>query len=287
MAGFAVQKNMSVFTIHSPDGPKIPLVFDSPHSGCVYPPDFDFTCDPSLLLWGEDKYIDEIYSAAPSVGASLLCAHFPRTYIDANRALSEMDEELLAEPWPDEIVSTPRSRAGIGLIRRLMTPTTPLYDRKLTVSEVKDRIDRYYHPYYTALKKLLDTAHAAFGAVYHINCHAMPAQNNFASYIGRHTDFVLGDRDGTSCGNDFVHHVRDVLKDMGYSVAINDPYKGVELVRKYSDPASERHSLQIEICKSLYMNETTGEKTRGFPTLKENIDRLVADCAAFVMDKIQ
>lgn len=277
---------MSVLRVASPEKDFIPLVFDSPHSGTQYPADFGFSCDPHALIWGEDKYIDEIFSAAPSVGAPLLCALFPRTYVDVNRALTEIDELLLDTPWPGEITPTPRSQAGIGLIRRLMTPTTPMYDRPLSVAEIRARIDRCYIPYHDRLKGLLDEAYRAFGYVYHINCHSMPAQNNFASYIGRHTDFVLGDRDGTTCDIHFVHALRDVLKDMGYSVAINDPYKGVELVRKYSDPARGRHSLQIEICKSIYMNETTGEKTRGFPALKENMDRLITFCADYTRARI-
>ena len=49
-------------------------------------------------------------------------------------------------------------------------------------------------------------------------------------------DFVLGDRDGTTCEPEFTAFIATTLAEMGYAVAINDPYKGVELVRKSRPP---------------------------------------------------
>lgn len=260
----------------------VPLVYDSPHSGTHYPDDFRTVCSPLALMTGEDRHVDELYADAPQHGAVLLCAEFPRTYIDVNRAVTEIDPLLLDAPWPGEMEETPRSRAGIGLVRRLLTPTTPMYDRPLSVTEIQTRIQHYYMPYHTALKNILDETYSAHGRVYHLNCHSMPSTNHFAGYLGRHTDFVLGDRDGTTSDIHFVHALRSFLEDMGYSVAINDPYKGVELVRRYACPALNRHSVQIEICRSLYMNEDTGEKNKGFPGLKENINRLMRFCTDYV-----
>jgi N-formylglutamate deformylase len=91
----------------------------------------------------------------------------------------------------------------------------------------------------------------------------------------RRPDFVLGDRDGTTCDPAFVARVREVLSDLGYSVAINDPYKGVELVRRYSEPRAGRHALQIEVNRGLYMNEPRIARNAGFDELKEDLTRLI------------
>ena len=95
-------------------------------------------------------------------------------------------------------------------------------------------------------------------------------------------DFVLGDRDGSSCDPRFTEFVRASLVRRGYRVKVNDPYKGVELVRAYSDPRAGRHSLQIEINKRLYMDEATFGKTEGFEPLRRSLTELLKDIARYV-----
>ncbi len=264
----------------------LPLVFDSPHSGTVYPKDFQYSCDFNQLQKAEDKFVDELFGAAPACGAAFLCADFPRAYIDVNRCEKDIDTELLADVWPDEIEPTTRSHAGIGLIRRLVRPGLPVYDRALSTSEVKHRIETYYRPYHAALEKLIEDTHYRFGAAYHINCHSMPMPalgQNFAFMPAfAPPDFVLGDRDGTSCDPAFTRAIRDYLKTKGYKVAINDPYKGVELVRRYSSPATNRHSLQIEVGRWLYMDEETCTKSKGFARTQKTINELIDFIAAYV-----
>jgi N-formylglutamate amidohydrolase len=94
-------------------------------------------------------------------------------------------------------------------------------------------------------------------------------------------DIVLGDRDGTTCEPAFTELVRAHLAARGYDVKVNDPYKGVELVRAFSNPAAGRHSLQIEINKRLYMNEATLEKNSGFSRVKDNLARLARSLIEF------
>jgi N-formylglutamate amidohydrolase len=104
----------------------------------------------------------------------------------------------------------------------------------------------------------------------------MPAVGSDGHDPGRaRADFVLGDRDQSTCAPEFTAFVAGQLAAMGYSVAINDPYKGVELVRKHGRPGEGRHSLQIEINRRLYMNEETLEKTGGFGALQANLTRLL------------
>jgi N-formylglutamate amidohydrolase len=94
-------------------------------------------------------------------------------------------------------------------------------------------------------------------------------------------DFVLGDRDGTTCDIGFRRLVQGTLESLGYDVRINDPYKGVELVRRHGQPRQGRHSLQIEINRRLYMNEDTLERNQGFAKLKRDLDALIAAIVAY------
>jgi N-formylglutamate amidohydrolase len=150
------------------------------------------------------------------------------------------------------------------------------------------RITQFHQPYQKAVKEAIDEVHAHFGAVWHVNCHSMPALSSQISEEGPgkpRADFVLGDRDGTTCSPEFTQFIRDTLAGMGYDVKVNDPYKGVELVRAFSDPASGRHSLQIEVNRRLYMDESSREKNAGFAELRRNIDSLVAGICHFAAER--
>lgn len=269
-----------VFVRRDPQGPAAPVVFDSPHSGRDYPDDFGYSAPLDLLRRAEDAFVDELLDDAPAEGIALLTALFPRSYIDPNRHEADIDETLLAEPWPHGAEPSGRSERGLGLLRRLLSPQLAIYDRPLAVSEVENRIATFYRPYHAELKAMLDAAHDAFGAVWHIDWHSMKAMGRGRNPRER-ADFVLGDLDGAACAGAFTHLVRDALTGMGYSVRLNDPFKGAELVTRYSDPGRERHSLQIEINRRLYMDEASVAKTEGFEALKADLRRLMSDVAAY------
>ncbi|MCB1784175.1 MAG: N-formylglutamate amidohydrolase [Alphaproteobacteria bacterium] len=272
-------------------------MFDSPHSGRDYPDDFNFACKFEDLEKIEDRYVDDLFSNAPDHGATLLAANFPRSYIDANRAADDIDENLLGAPWPDTlhgpIYPTPRSDSGIGLISRLIRPGTPIYDRPLQPEEIMNRIRTCYEPYHDTLRTLIDQAFYSFGQVWHINCHSMPVASAFPKrnirIIGGQSipsDFVLGDRDGTTCSPDFTRALTDHLRREGFRVTVNDPFRGVELIRRSGLPTRGRHSLQIEINRSLYMNEETGAKRSDYGSFKAQIDKMIRFCTAYAQDHL-
>ena len=166
-------------------------------------------------------------------------------------------------------------------------PARPVYSRRLTAAEVQQRIQRCHAPYHSTLRGLLDAAQQRFGHVVHINCHSMNAVGGSQAEGGgrrARADFVLGDRDGTTCDPALTQFVRSTLVGQGYDVKVNDPFKGVALVQAYSDPAAGRHSLKIEINKRLYMDEASQQPHAGFATLQGHlmqlVDALIARSAA-------
>ena len=258
------------------------LVLDSPHSGTQYPADFLFSCDALALRRAEDTHVDKLYDFAPSLGIHWVEAYFPRSYLDANRNTTEIDETLLDAPWPGAIetdaIAMSKIRLGKGLIWRSTDDGLPIYSRRLSVAEVQARVVNCWQPYHAAIQSAIDAAHAQHGFSVHINCHSMPAiaSSNATDFPGEaHADFVVGDRDGTTANPALSKLVCDHLRSLGYSVAYNHPYKGVELVRRYSNPAAQRHSIQLEINRKLYMDEETLDITPGFAALKANLRSLV------------
>lgn len=265
----------------------IPLVLDSPHHDNHYPPGFTSTLPTAELRQAEDAYVDKLFAFCTELGAPLLCARFPRAYIDANRSRHEIDEALLADAWPERLEATERVERGKGLVWRTLSNGEPIYAQALTAEDIRFRIERYWQPYHDTLKRLIDDTHRRFGHVMHLNCHSMPDK---AGKYGTkpemvHPDIVLGDRDGTSCDPAITAFVAGAFEEMGYHCRTNDPYKGVELVRAYSDPRHHRHSLQIELNRTLYMNQSTWKLTSGFPRLRHDLKHVVSRLLNFLNER--
>jgi N-formylglutamate amidohydrolase len=272
-----------VLEVTKPNGAAAPVVLDSPHSGTQYPADFGSIAPAHVIRKAEDAFVDELFAAAPQCGASLLRALFPRTYIDPNRSLDDIDQALLDEAWPEPVRPSEKTRLGHGLVWRICPPDHAIYDRKLPVAEMRGRIDTYWRPYHAALRGALDEAHRRFGAVWHINCHSMPtmAAPGMSNAPSGWSDFVLGDRDGSTSDPEFTNLIAETLRGYGYDVRLNDPYKGVELIRAYSDPGRRRHGVQIEINRSIYMDELNVERNGGFAGLRDNLTRLTEVVCAY------
>jgi N-formylglutamate deformylase len=266
-----------------------PLVLDSPHSGTDYPQDFGHVCDLASLRRAEDTHVEKLYSFAPDLGVAWVEAHFPRSYLDANRNITEIDPSMLSGVWPDDLgeqdaAVQSKLRLGKGLIWRMTDDGFPLYKRQLSVAEVEQRIANCWQPYHAAVGNAIDAAHARHGYSIHINCHSMPAvsSSHATDFPGLvHADFVIGNRDDTTSSESLVLFIQEQLAQHGYDVAINHPYKGVELVRRYGKPAQHRHSVQLEINRKLYMDESTLALHAGFDTLQGHLQSLVQQLLAY------
>jgi N-formylglutamate deformylase len=259
-----------------------PLVLDSPHSGTDYPVDFNHVCDLAALRRAEDTHVEKLYAFAPALGVAWVEAHFPRSYLDANRNTTEIDTHMLAGAWPHAVETDERVmskvRLGKGLIWRMTDDGVPLYNRLLGVQEVQQRINTCWQPYHDAVRRAIGAAHARHGYSIHINCHSMPAvaSSHATEFPGEvHADFVVGNRDDTTCSAALALLICDHLLGLGYSVSLNHPYKGVELVRRYGDPMQQRHSVQLEVNRKLYMDEHTLKMHDGFAPLQSSLQSLV------------
>jgi N-formylglutamate amidohydrolase len=267
-----------------PQGTAVPVVFDSPHSGLFAPADFAPIPSMERLFGTADAYVDELFGAAPAQGAVLIAATFPRCYIDPNRSLAQLDPSMIDGHWPLPTVGDVKIRRGVGLIWSRLPAGDPFYDAPLPGAAIERRIEGYWRPYHGAIERALDQAHRRFGGVWHVNCHSMRSHGTPRDEDGARQarpDMVLGDRDGTTCDPAFLDLVHGVLSGFGYDVTVNRPYKGQELVRRYADPANNRHSLQIEVNRGLYMDERTGERSAGFASLRAQLSRLVEAICRF------
>jgi N-formylglutamate deformylase len=275
------------YTLHRPAGDALPIVVDSPHSGTEWPADAALALPPQVLHHAEDCFVDRLYAGAPAHGAVLLAARFPRAYIDPNRSELDIDELLLDAPWPGPVASGPRSRLGMGLVWRLLDGR-PIYARRLSPQEVQVRIERCWRPYHQALQAELDGALRRHGARWHLNVHSMPDDSYRILKMEDRplADFVLGDLDGRTADEATVALVEASLRESGFSVARNDPFKGVEIIRRSGDPARRCHALQIEVKKSLYMDVAACRPHEGFERARSALERMLSALAAHVRREI-
>jgi N-formylglutamate deformylase len=268
-------------SVFRPAQDALPIVLDSPHSGTAYPADFRASAPFELLRRGEDLYVDRLYQHAPDFGATLVAANFPRAYIDPNRQLVDIDEALFDARWPGEVTAGPKTALGIGLVWRLLGDV-PIYSRKLSVDEVRSRIERCYRPYHAALDEAIAGAYRQFGAVWHLNVHSMPDDSYARLKLPPRplADFVLGDLDGRTAGPEVTALIEGVLREHGYSVARNDPFKGVEIIARNGRPAERRHSLQIEVKRSCYADVERHAPNDGFARVQRALDAMLQALAA-------
>ena len=257
-----------------------PLVFASPHSGRDYTDTFLGLARlaPAALRRSEDCFVDELFAAAPEHGAPLLAARFPRAWCDANREAWELDPAMFADPLPPWVnTASPRVGAGLGTIARVVASGEAIYREKLRFAEAELRVAECWQPFHGALRRLIDATRLRFGTCLLIDCHSMPA----ALPTGRTgADVVLGDAHGTACLPRTVRQVEELLQGMGYRVRRNEPYAGGFITRHYGRPREGIEALQIELSRSLYMDEQRLEKAPGFAALQRDLTALIAALAA-------
>jgi N-formylglutamate deformylase len=248
-------------------------VVDSPHSGMDWPEDFHPAAPAEAILTTWDAFVDELWTGAREAGATLLAARFPRAYLDVNRAADDIDLELVDDGWPAPVNPSDYTRRGMGLIRRHALPGVPMYDRRLRAADVQARLDRYYHPYRSALRSAIDRVHAAHGGVVHVNAHSMKSRGNAMNVDSgaMRPDVVVSDRHGTTADPLLTRWAADWFREHGFVAQVNTPYQGGDLVASFGDPARGRHSIQIELNRALYMDEARFVRAKGFEAIQRTL----------------
>ena len=246
------------------------LVFSSPHSGSRYPDRFleSSRLDALTLRRSEDAFVDELFLPCVELGAPLLRALFPRAYLDANREPYELDPKVFDGPLPDYAnMRSLRVAVGLGTIPRVVGDAQPIYRQPLTVNEGLARIEALYRPYHTRLEALIARARGRFGKALLVDCHSMPSN---AADVGG-LDIVLGDRFGASAAPFVIETLETSLRGSGYRVRRNKPFAGGYITERFGAPAEGVHAIQIEIARSIYLDERRIVRNERWSTLRDDL----------------
>jgi len=268
------------YDIRRPGRPIAPVVFASPHSGDLYPPEFlaASRLAPLALRRSEDAFIDELFAPAPAHGAPLLRATFPRVMVDPNREPYELDPTMFEDALPAYVnTRSPRVAAGLGTVARVVASGEEIYRAPLRFAEAERRLETYYRPYHRALAQLIAETREAFGVCLLVDCHSMPSVGGPMDADPGHkrVDIVLGDCHGTSCAPAITDLAEEAVQAAGLRAVRNDPYAGGYTTRHYGRPAEGVHVLQIEINRALYMDEIAIARLPGFAPLARRMAGVV------------
>lgn len=258
------------------------VVYSSPHSGRDYP--WSFVKSAQLgeraLRSSEDAFIDLLFSDAPRQGAPLLAATAPRAYLDPNRAADELDPALIE--GVERRAHNPRIASGLGVVPRVVSNGRVIRAGKITKAEANRRIDTFWYPYHARLQRLLSESHQLFGEAVLVDCHSMPheALDNVARNGRPRPDVVLGDRFGASARPEILDRLEEAFTKAGLKVARNTPFAGAFITQHYGSPSRGQHAVQIEINRSLYMNEREIKPNRNFDAFRGTLCGVITDINA-------
>ncbi|MGH8617197.1 MAG: N-formylglutamate amidohydrolase [Burkholderiales bacterium] len=277
-----IHAHPGLFLRYEPTATPAPLLVDVSRSGREYPPEYRSPLPFTTVHDNVSMYVEDLWAGAPAAGGTLLYACFPNTWVDVNRNEADMDPAVVDGNWPHPLKPTARTLEGLGLIKTKSRYGEPFQERKLAVAEIEERLALYYRPYHAELKRIADDLYARFGVLRQISCHCMSA-------VGAPThpdagkpraDFCVSDLKGKTSSPAFMALIADTLKGMGYSVSINEPYVGNELIARHGQPSRGADSVQVEINKKLFMDTKTFRATDGLAKVKADLDRLLAAVAA-------
>ncbi|MBY3176001.1 N-formylglutamate amidohydrolase [Rhizobium leguminosarum] len=277
-------REYELFEVHEPVSQTIPFVYNSPHSGRIYPPEFiaQSRLEGIAIRRSEDHYVDELFGSAVALGAPLLAANFPRAYLDVNREPYELDPRMfdgLLPPYAN--VNSLRVAGGLGTIPRIVAENMEIYARRLPVQEGLDRVEAVYKPYHAALRRLIARTHVQFGFGVLIDCHSMPGNVRVAGSTSR-PDFIIGDRYGTSASAELSRAAIAILEEMGFAAIRNKPYAGGFITEHYGRPSRGLHALQIEVNRAIYVDELTLEKRDDFAAVADAVADFMQQMADYV-----
>jgi len=303
-AGSPTNGANAAFIHVAPRSMPLPVLIAVPHAGRAYTGEVLAQMrDPELSqLRLEDRHIDNVgVEIARDTGTGLLVAHAPRAMLDLNRAHDDVDWDMIERPRrrmamrPNETKETAprmagsnaRARSGLGLVPRRLPGFGEIWREKLSREELGQRIETIHRPYHDFLEQELERIRDTWGAALLIDLHSMPPLRRQSAgrvggtnYDGPAPQVVLGDRFGASCHSGLVAGAFRYLEERGCAAAHNRPYSGGFVLDRHAAPQRGIHALQLEICRSTYLDASLSEPTAAVKPLAAMLAGLVRKLGA-------
>ena len=249
----------------------LPLLVSMPHVGTDIPDDIAARFTPAAQVRADtDWHLVQLYDFLHDMGASTLSARWSRYVIDLNR--------------PEENTNLYPGQDTTGLLPFDTFHREPLYlaGREPDEADVQARLQRYWQPYHRQLQAELERMLRIHGTVVLWDAHSI-ASVVPRFFDGKLPDLNFGTADDASCApglRDAV--VGPVLAQDRFTVAVNGRFKGGHITRHYGRPGANVHAIQLEMCQSVYMDESAPFAYR--PDLAAQVQGLLRQMTGAAVD---
>lgn len=238
---------------------EFPVLVSVPHSGRDYPAELldNLNVPASHLLRLEDRYADRLAASAVASGFPVIIARKPRAWVDLNRSRTEIDPDMVTGMDSTQTSQISKKvRGGLGILPRRLHGAGNLWREKWQHQHVIDRIEQDHEPYHVMVGHILNGMQSVFGCALLLDLHSMPSVFDENS---RPVRFVIGDRFGRSCDSRYAELAADHFRMHGYHVQTNHPYSGGYILERHGKPVKNVHALQLEVDRSLYLDQSLRE----------------------------
>ena len=271
------------FVTYHIDNPRVPVLLSVPHAGRDYPDAVfkNLRLPPEMLIRLEDRYADLLARKAIAAAVPAIIATRPRAWIDLNRDEQDIDVAMV-DGMDGAGLPTPgrKQRGGLGLIPRRLSGAGDIWKRPLTAADVRQRISGFHQLYHRRISQTLEAMRDEFGIAILLDLHSMPPVSAISD--GPPPRFVIGDAFGRSASGQYTELSLGYLRQPGHAAALNHPYSGDYILRRHARPDEGIHAIQLEVDRSLYLDELLREPVSGvqaISTLVAGLVSLLADTA--------
>lgn len=218
-----------------------PLLVSMPHVGLEIPDEIkDRMTDVALSLRDTDWYVDRLYNFLDDMDVSVISAKYSRYVVDLNRGTDG------ASLYPGQKVTE-------------VCPTTTFNDEPLYKDgerpDEKTRIEKYWKPYHNKIEAELRRLKEKYGYARLWDAHSIKSHVP-ELFDGRLPDLNLGTGNGISASQELVEKLDYIIRQSGYTSALNGRFKGGFITRHYGNPDNNIDAVQLEISQITYMDET-------------------------------
>ena len=280
-------KKLKIFDEFNTKDFQYPIVLSSPHSGSDFPQEFlQNSCrSESELRSSEESFVNELIVDASNAGIPMISMNIPRTFVDVNRDKIEIDDTMYFDKAPSaDTIGSRRCRVGLGVIHRIVAQNKPIYDGLISYAEAQERIKYVYEPYHKRLKQLIDKCQKKFGFCLLVDCHSMPSKICNIMNETKPVEFCVSNLFDESCPAPISEFVGQQLSQKGYRVEFNRPYAGAFITFNYCQPRKNIYTLQLEMNRSLYMDENVYKKNAYFQSIRSSVSESLIALGKFLLD---
>ena len=263
------------FETFGPPVPLSPVLISVPHAGRDYPPEVATMArlDIATLRPLEDRYADHLVQAAINAGCNAIIAKTARAWIDLNRNEREYDP-ILVHGAASAPLASAKVRGGLGIIPKRIAGRGDIWRGAISGVAFEARLAVHHRPYHRALSEMIEATLAAYGTVFLLDVHSMPPLPKGDD--GPAPQIIIGDLFGRSAAPRYSHAIASVAARSGVRVAMNTPYAGGHILERHSNPPRGVHAFQIEIDRTLYLDDAGDQPGEGLVKMQ----RLIAGIAA-------